>query len=224
VVVTDSERDAIFRVNPLTGDRTILSDDNNGSGPALISNSGIAVEDDGSLIVVDGGLLAVVRVDPVTGDRTILSDASNGSGINFISPFEIAIEADGRLAVTDFGLAEVVCVDPVTGDRVICSGTTSVEDVFANSDYFIGESFPNPFKATTTINYEAQVSGLVEVGVYNMLGHQVRVLVNERIPAGEHLVQWDGRNNDGELLPSGTYFVQLKGQKFAGVRKLMFLR
>ena len=53
---------------------------NIGSGPAFVSPRGIAVEADGSLVVVDLGLDAVVRVDPVSGDRTIISDASTGSG------------------------------------------------------------------------------------------------------------------------------------------------
>jgi len=51
-----------------------------GSGPGFVSPRGIAVEADGSLVVVDFGLEAVVRVDPVSGDRTIISDASIGSG------------------------------------------------------------------------------------------------------------------------------------------------
>ena len=51
-----------------------------GSGPGFVTPLGIAVEADGSLVVVDTSLEAVVRVDPVSGDRTILSDASIGSG------------------------------------------------------------------------------------------------------------------------------------------------
>jgi len=52
-----------------------------GSGPGFLSPFGIAVEADGSLVVVDSGLEeVVVRVDQVSGDRTIISDASIGSG------------------------------------------------------------------------------------------------------------------------------------------------
>jgi len=51
-----------------------------GSGPGFISPRGIAIEADGSLVVVDIGLEAAVRVDPVSGDRTIISDAVIGSG------------------------------------------------------------------------------------------------------------------------------------------------
>ena len=56
-----------------------------GTGPAIFSPSGMAVEDTGDLVVVDGsyGLNAVVRVDPVTGARTIVSDAVTGAGPEF---------------------------------------------------------------------------------------------------------------------------------------------
>ena len=50
------------------------------AGPGFVTPLGIAVESDGSLVVIDSGLEAVVRVDQVTGDRTIISDASIGSG------------------------------------------------------------------------------------------------------------------------------------------------
>jgi len=51
-----------------------------GSGPGFVTPQGIAVEVDGSLVVVDFDLDAVVRVDPVSGNRTIISDPGTGSG------------------------------------------------------------------------------------------------------------------------------------------------
>jgi hypothetical protein len=77
LVVVDGP--AVVRVNPVTGDRTAVSrfdretNMNIGNGPLLVSLEDIAVEADGSLIVVDTALAAVVRVDPLTGDRTIIS-------------------------------------------------------------------------------------------------------------------------------------------------------
>ncbi len=79
-----------------------------GSGPGFESPSGLAVEADGSLVVVDDGLDAVVRVDPVSGDRMIISDASTGSGPGFVTPLGIAVEADGNLVVVDPDLDAVV--------------------------------------------------------------------------------------------------------------------
>ncbi|MBI3328177.1 MAG: hypothetical protein HYZ81_15925 [Nitrospinae bacterium] len=121
LVVTNRTVDfgAVVRVDPRTGDRTILSDATTGGGPPFASPRGIAVEADGQLVVVDGDFDAVVRVDPRTGDRKILSDATIGSGPRFDFPRGIAVEADGRLVVTDglCGLQAVVRVDPPTGDR-----------------------------------------------------------------------------------------------------------
>ncbi len=101
-----------------------------GNGPGFESPRGIAVEANGSLVVVDSGLAAVLRVDPISGDRVIISDASIGSGPAFDSPLSIAIEADGSLVVdtgrdpevvVDIGLDAVLRVDPISGDRVIVS-------------------------------------------------------------------------------------------------------
>jgi len=96
-----------------------------GSGPGFLSPFGIAVEADGSLVVVDFGLDAVLRVDQVSGDRTIISDASIGSGPGFVGPVGIAVEADGSLVVVDTGLDAVVRVDQVSGDRTILSDATT---------------------------------------------------------------------------------------------------
>jgi hypothetical protein len=126
----------VVRVDPVTGNRTDVSGGDIGSGPQFEVPSGIAVEADGHLVVVESffpvavfGLLAVVRVDPVTGDRTIVSDANTGQGPLFDNPFNIALGPNGQLLVVDGfepiiarGLNAVVRVDPMTGDRAIVSG------------------------------------------------------------------------------------------------------
>lgn len=120
LVLTDFAADAVVRVDPITGDRTIISDSSTGSGPVFWGPQGIAVEADGNLVVVDPIRDALIRIDPVTGDRTIVSSASIGSGPPHRSPQSIAVEAGGDLVVTDE--RSVIRVDPVTGDRAIISG------------------------------------------------------------------------------------------------------
>ena len=78
LVVVDFRLAAVVRVDPVAGDRTIVSDAATGTGPGLSFPRGVAVEADGNLVVVDQGLAAVVRVDPVTGDRTIVSGLNIG--------------------------------------------------------------------------------------------------------------------------------------------------
>jgi DNA-binding beta-propeller fold protein YncE len=90
-----------------------------GSGTGFEGPLGIAVEADGSLVVVDYGLEAVVRVNPISGNRTVVSNASTGSGTGFVAPWGIAVEADGSLVVVDYGLEAVVRVNPISGNRTI---------------------------------------------------------------------------------------------------------
>ena len=79
LVVTDCGLRAVVRVNPVNGNRTIVSDATTGSGTGFISPFGIALEADGSLVIADYALEAVMRVNPNNGNRTIVSDANAGS-------------------------------------------------------------------------------------------------------------------------------------------------
>ena len=74
-----------------------------GSGPAFMDPSGIAVEDDGSLVVVDYGLDAVVRVDPETGNRMIISDNEMGMGSGPAFRFYTWWHCGRDLVVVDYG-------------------------------------------------------------------------------------------------------------------------
>ena len=96
LVVVDRDLDAVVRVDPVTGDRTIVSDAGTGAGPAFVSPGSIAVEASGDLVVTDPALRAVVRVDPVTGDRTIVSDAGTGAGQLQPSRVLLVLTSPGR--------------------------------------------------------------------------------------------------------------------------------
>ena len=130
LVVMDNRFPAVLlRVDPRTGDRSIVSDATIGQGPVLYDPPGLAVEADGHLVVTDGNSSLffprvdphVVRVDPRTGDRSIVSSATIGRGSAFQSPGSIAVEANGRVVIVDDSLKAVVRVNPTTGDRTLVS-------------------------------------------------------------------------------------------------------
>jgi DNA-binding beta-propeller fold protein YncE len=114
----------VVRVDPRSGDRTVVSGPTTGRGPLFSAPLSLALEATGQLVVLDSLLGAVVRVDPATGDRTIVSDASTGQGPSFMVPAGIAVQADGQLLVVDQERAAVL-VDPGSGDRVIIGGSTA---------------------------------------------------------------------------------------------------
>jgi len=71
------------------------------------------------------------------------------------------------------------------------------------------EAHPNPFNPQTTIRYGLAKEGRVTLKVYNALGQEVRVLVDEFEQAGTYSVVWDRRDNRGRKVSSGTYFLRL---------------
>ncbi|HHL72708.1 MAG TPA: T9SS type A sorting domain-containing protein [Bacteroidetes bacterium] len=86
------------------------------------------------------------------------------------------------------------------------------------------QNFPNPFNPTTTISYHLKESGTVELKIYNTLGKIIRTLVHAKRPAGSHEVVWDGRDDAGNPVPSGQYFVELQAGNAVSSRKLLLAK
>ena len=81
------------------------------------------------------------------------------------------------------------------------------------------QNYPNPFNPSTTIKYELSRTSDVRLSVFDLLGREVSVLVNERSEAGVHEVKFDRSN-----LASGVYFYRLQAGNFVQTRKLLLLR
>jgi hypothetical protein len=92
------------------------------------------------------------------------------------------------------------------------------------SHYALAQNYPNPFNPETTIRYELPVATDVKLVLRNLLGKHVRTLVSGFKEAGVYVEQWDGRDNDGMALPSGTYFYTLKTDAFEDTKRLILLR
>jgi hypothetical protein len=98
-------RGPLLRINPRTGDRTVVSDDSTGAGPLFQNLHGVAVEPNGAIAVTDlslggGQVPRILRVDPVSGDRLIVSDETTGAGpVWGMSPLQIEVETNGSLLI-----------------------------------------------------------------------------------------------------------------------------
>lgn len=71
-------------------------------------------------------------------------------------------------------------------------------------------NYPNPFRQQTTLEYALPEKRDVQIEVYDLLGRRIRVLAEGEQTAGTHTVQWDGQNETGRPVASGTYLVRLE--------------
>ena len=86
------------------------------------------------------------------------------------------------------------------------------------------QNYPNPFNPSTTIRYGLSEEVNVTLKVYNMLGQEVATLVNEFQEAGYHNVQWNGTNNFGQSVASGTYIIRMQAGDFVNTRTMAFMK
>jgi subtilisin family serine protease len=86
------------------------------------------------------------------------------------------------------------------------------------------QNYPNPFNGNTEIRYDLPEPADVELTIFNVLGQEVRKLLQARQEAQEHHIQWDGKNDAGEPVATGIYLYELRAGNFSQVRKMAYVR
>ena len=157
----------------------------------------------------------------------------------------VELRADG---LEVFDGQQVVLVDPATGTSYDLRATSTItlrpaegprslrvlvgppdyvaakKKVTLPDDLRFFPNYPNPFRDQTTLEYVLPDPGPVRLAVYDVLGRQVRVLIDEKQQGGRHAVQWDGRDESGRRLASGVYLARLVVGGTTKVRKMTFVR
>jgi hypothetical protein len=98
---------------------------------------------------------------------------------------------------------------------------TSVVDEITPTVYELSQNFPNPFNPTTRINYQLPKESFVLLKVFDVLGNQVALLVNEYQNSGNYNIQFSSNNLQ---LTSGTYFYELRAGDFVSVKKMLLIK
>ena len=110
--------------------------------------------------------------------------------------------------------------------RVESTETAVLERYFDRrpETFILEQNYPNPFNSSTTISFTLPARGETELVVYNLLKQKVATIVQGVRPAGAYAVHWDGRDDQGRPLASGTYFYSLQMADQLRTRKLSLLR
>ncbi len=93
-------------------------------------------------------------------------------------------------------------------------------------NFQLGQNYPNPFNPSTTIPFALTTSTPlhIQLKIYDILGQEVRILVNEPKTAGQYEIVWDGRNASGEAVASGIYIYRLQVGNKVKVKKMTLVR
>lgn len=108
-------------------------------------------------------------------------------------------------------------------EMVSTATATAIERDNRPTHLVLLQNYPNPFNHATTIRYVLSQDSDIQLVIYNTNGHLVRYLLNERKPAGTHIVMWDGRDATGAGVSSGVYFCQIVMGEDSQIRKMTLL-
>jgi len=189
---------------------------NNGTSWTTVS-SGLTNLNILSLLAVDGTTILA----GTDGDGVFVSSDNGTSwvpvndGLTNLSVLSLAVVGTDLFAGTSSGNSNGVWRRPL-------SEITSVKETILSQiprNYSLEQNYPNPFNPSTKINYSVPKSSIVQIKVFDVLGNEVEILVNEEKPAGTYELNWDAG-----ILPSGVYFYQLKAGSFIETKKMLLMK
>jgi hypothetical protein len=127
------------------------------------------------------------------------------------------------LTIPAGNVVELARVDLAAADgrtaRVVHNGGRALPEGFE-----LKQNYPNPFNPTTTIEFSLARPGRVSLTVYDLLGREMAVLIDDHLDAGSHRAVFDAAMIGGETVASGVYFYRLQTDRATVARKMMLLK
>ena len=98
------------------------------------------------------------------------------------------------------------------------------DKIYFPDEFTLSQNYPNPFNPETTIPFVLSQRIHIVLEVYNILGQKIKTIFSGQMPAGKHKLLWNGRNESGIQVSSGTYIYRLKTGDTYKTRKMILMR
>jgi hypothetical protein len=92
------------------------------------------------------------------------------------------------------------------------------------TDFALNQNYPNPFNPSTQIQYALPIDANVSITIYDVMGREVRSLVNKTVSAGYHSTLWNATNNLGAPVSAGVYIYTISANEYRDVKKMILLK
>jgi len=138
------------------------------------------------------------------------------AGMELISGTWNIIATDGKYDVSATNGPFKLTID---GSKLNVNESDLVPEIFA-----LHANYPNPFNPTTTISYDLPEQAQVTLDIFDIMGKQIKTLVNQSQDAGNKIAVWNGTDNLGRSVSAGVYLYRIKAGEFSQTRKMLLLK
>ena len=126
---------------------------------------------------------------------------------------------DYYVIAVDFSGNESESSAIVTAVALAIDLTASIPESFK-----LSQNYPNPFNPNTAIEFALPENAFVKLTIFNILGQEVRSLASSYMEAAVYRVIWNGRDNNGRELTSGTYIYRIQAGKYSKTLKMAYIK
>ena len=117
------------------------------------------------------------------------------------------------------------CVENYAGEQDTdnCTQAAIANETFPIT-YSLYNAYPNPFNPFTTLRYDLPEDAMVNITIYDMMGRNVKTMVNSQQNAGFKSIQWDATNDAGAPVSAGLYLYTIESKQFRQTKKMVLLK
>ena len=218
----------IYTIDPYTGEMNFAFPTPGSSGSHSCAGGSfdnrypsylwIAHEADEMLYLTDTGY-EWISVTPTSG--TVLAENTFDVTIHFDTNCLFESTYTATIAIHNNSIDSLVTI-PVT----LHVTSVGIEDPTPQVpiEFTLSQNYPNPFNPSTTISFDLPKESKVEISVYNIKGQKVKTMMNDILPAGNHSVVWNGKNDNNKSVSSGIYFYRITAGDFTDTKKCVILK
>ncbi|MDC1038378.1 choice-of-anchor J domain-containing protein [Candidatus Marinimicrobia bacterium] len=176
---------------------------------------GVAID---NIAIKEGDDFTWLTVSPYKGTAVATGNLNDsisvqigvyGTDDNFTIAEDIVVASDNTELTVQIGVGVEVAIDE--------SGLTPFE-------FALHQNYPNPFNPETKIQIDVAEKSHVTVSIFNIMGQKVATLVNGTMDMGIYQIKWSGLSDQGNALPSGMYFYEMKSATYHSVKKLVLVK
>ncbi|MCA9730325.1 MAG: T9SS type A sorting domain-containing protein, partial [Candidatus Eisenbacteria bacterium] len=175
-----------------------------------------------SAVTTSGSINTMIYLYPPSGGSAVIATASDQ--VTLVLPSSGA----WGLVIEDSGLNDTGTYNltfETSGDVASVPGDPEVgETPLAPTRLALAAPVPNPCASNAALTFALPTDGPASLRIYDASGSLIRNLVHASLPAGTHRYEWDGRNEHGERVANGIYYLELRAGNEATRTKLVVVR